>query len=196
MTCEASPPAIFGCACRIPSRTQIAPNPIRSSHRPRGSCAPSRRPPSLRVPILAAPVLAAPVLAAPVLAAPVLAAPVLAAAVPPAFPPPSAPAITAVPAASPVPATFTVGAVSRQVRAVAQTSQQNATMRRAIPPWCSSADLNAATSVGSAGLRPEFMPGTQSAPLSARVGRDGLASGQALGGFRVVRRPAAAYRQP
>ena len=27
-------------------------------------------------------------------------------------------------------------------------------------PWCSRADLNAATSVGSLGLRPEFMPGT------------------------------------
>jgi hypothetical protein len=36
-------------------------------------------------------------------------------------------------------------------------------------PWCSSADLNAATSVGSAGLRPEFMPGTESAPSSARL---------------------------
>ena len=33
-------------------------------------------------------------------------------------------------------------------------------MRRAIAPWCSRADLNAATSVGSLGLRPEFMPGT------------------------------------
>ena len=39
-------------------------------------------------------------------------------------------------------------------------------MSSAIAPWCSSADLNAATSVGSAGLRPEFMPGTESAPLA------------------------------
>jgi hypothetical protein len=55
-------------------------------------------------------------------------------------------------------------------------------------PWCSSADLNAATSVGSAGFRPEFMPGTESAPLLARLdwlrvpprlGRDEFACGQA-----------------
>ena len=37
MTCEASPPAIFGCACKIPSRIQSSPNPTRSSRRPRGS---------------------------------------------------------------------------------------------------------------------------------------------------------------
>ena len=53
-------------------------------------------------------------------------------------------------------------AAGRQVRAVAQSSQRNPSMRRAIAPWCSRADLNAATSVGSLGLRPEFMPGTGS----------------------------------
>ncbi len=36
-TCAASPPAILGCACKIPSRIQIRPNPTRSSCRPRGS---------------------------------------------------------------------------------------------------------------------------------------------------------------
>ena len=36
---------------------------------------------------------------------------------------------------------------------------------RAIAPWWNSADLKAATSVGSAGFRPEFMPGTNPAPL-------------------------------
>src|SRR5579862_6272262 len=46
MTCVASPPAIFGCACRIPSRIQSTPNPTRSSHRPLASAGPPpRRPP-------------------------------------------------------------------------------------------------------------------------------------------------------
>ena len=40
---------------------------------------------------------------------------------------------------------------------------------KAIAPWCSSADLKAATSAGLAGLRPEFMPGTESASSSAHV---------------------------
>src|ERR1700685_2791861 len=40
ITCEASPPAIFGCACKIPSRLQIIPNPTRSTARP-----PPPRPP-------------------------------------------------------------------------------------------------------------------------------------------------------
>ena len=35
MTSDGSPPAIFGCACRIPSSTHSSPNPIRSSRRPR-----------------------------------------------------------------------------------------------------------------------------------------------------------------
>ena len=37
MTCVASPPAIFGCACRIPSKIHSTPNPVRSSHRARAS---------------------------------------------------------------------------------------------------------------------------------------------------------------
>ena len=41
-----------------------------------------------------------------------------------------------------------------------QSSPTSTSMRRAIAPWCSKADLNAATRVGSPGLRPEFMPGT------------------------------------
>ena len=102
MTCAASPPAILGCACKIPSRIQINPNPTRSSPRPRASRAPAR----------------------------------------------SAPA-----SAGP-------GAGRRQARAVAQASPRKTMMSSAIAPWCSSADLNAATSVGSAGFRPEFMPGT------------------------------------
>ena len=101
MTCVASPPAIFGCACRIPSKIHSTPNPVRSSHRARGSTVP----PEVALP---------------------------------------GPAAVA----------------DRQVRAVAQMSQTNTSMRRAIAPWCSRADLNAATSVGSPGLRPEFMPGT------------------------------------
>ena len=101
MTCVASPPAIFGCACRIPSKIHSTPNPVRSSHRPRGSAAPSAGVPAF----------------------------------------PGDPAV-------------------RQVRAVAHRSQRNASMRTAIAPWCSRADLNAATRVGSLGLRPEFMPGT------------------------------------
>ena len=58
------------------------------------------------------------------------------------------------------------GAPGRQVRAVAQSSQSNASTRRTIAPWCSRADLNAATRVGSLGLRPEFMPGTRIRLLS------------------------------
>ena len=54
----------------------------------------------------------------------------------------------------------------RQVRAVTHRSQTITSMRRAIAPWCSRADLNAATSVGSPGLRPEFMPGTRIRLLS------------------------------
>ena len=37
MTCVASPPAIFGCACKIPSKIHSTPNPVRSSHRARAS---------------------------------------------------------------------------------------------------------------------------------------------------------------
>ena len=44
-------------------------------------------------------------------------------------------------------------------------------MSSAIAPWCSSADLNAATSVGSAGFRPEFMPGTALSLTRATAGR-------------------------
>ena len=107
MTCVASPPAIFGCACRIPSKIHSTPNPVRSSHRARASAG--------------SPVVA-----------------------------------------PPVPG----DAAGRQIRAVAQSSQRNTRMSRAIAPWCSRADLNAATSVGSLGLRPEFMPGTgDPAPL-------------------------------
>jgi hypothetical protein len=40
MTSAGSPAAIFGCACKIPSRIQSAPNPMRSSHRPLASPAP------------------------------------------------------------------------------------------------------------------------------------------------------------
>ena len=48
------------------------------------------------------------------------------------------------------------------VLAAAQASQRSTTTMRAITPWWNSADLNAATSTGSLGLRPEFMPGTGS----------------------------------
>ena len=46
MTCVASPPAIFGCACRSPSKIHSTPNPVRSSHRARASAAlrPAARP--------------------------------------------------------------------------------------------------------------------------------------------------------
>ena len=44
-------------------------------------------------------------------------------------------------------------------------------MSSAIAPWCSSADLNAATSVGSAGFRPEFMPGTAFSVMRAGRGQ-------------------------
>ena len=39
MTCDGSPTAIFGWACKIPSRTHIRPNPMRSSRRQAGSAA-------------------------------------------------------------------------------------------------------------------------------------------------------------
>ena len=100
MTCVASPPAILGCACKIPSKIHSTPNPVRSSHRPRGSVVTTRL--------------------------------------------------------------VADEAAGRQVRAVAHRSQRNASIRRAIALWCSRADLNAATRVGSLGLRPEFMPGTGS----------------------------------
>ena len=108
MTWEASPPAIFGCACRIPSSIHSTPNPMRSSRRPRAS----------------------------------------------GFPP-----------AALASAPFAAGGATRQVRAVAQMSQRKTIAMRAIAPWWNSADLKAATSVGSAGFRPEFMPGTNPAPL-------------------------------
>ena len=146
MTCAASPPAILGWACKIPSRIQIRPNPTRSSRRPGASQAP---PPShahrARVPL---PVLALPVLALPVLALPVLALPELA-----------------------LSSCLAAGVLIRQVRAVAHSSHRKARMMTAIAPWCSSADLNAATSIGSAGFRPEFMPGTDGAPLLGRAFR-------------------------
>ena len=51
MTWEASPPAIFGCACRIPSKIHSTPNPMRSSRRPRASAAaPAALPAALAAP--------------------------------------------------------------------------------------------------------------------------------------------------
>ena len=46
-------------------------------------------------------------------------------------------------------------------------------MSSAIAAWCSSADLNAATSVGSAGLRPEFIPGTAFSVMRAAAAGPG-----------------------
>ena len=40
MTCDGRPAAIFGWACKMPSKIQITPNPTRSSQRPRGSAHP------------------------------------------------------------------------------------------------------------------------------------------------------------
>ena len=37
MTCDGSPIAIFGCACKIPSKTHSRPKPIRSTWRHVGS---------------------------------------------------------------------------------------------------------------------------------------------------------------
>ena len=37
MTCDGSPIAIFGCACKIPSKTHSRPKPIRSTWRHTGS---------------------------------------------------------------------------------------------------------------------------------------------------------------
>ncbi len=135
MTWAASPPAIFGWACRIPSNIHSTPNPMRSRRRPRASAA----------------------------------------------------ALAAWPAALAAPP-FAVAGATRQVRAVAQMSQRKTIAMRAIAPWCSSADLKAATSVGSAGFRPEFMPGKDPAPLylprwlpasiGSVSGRDGSACGQ------------------
>jgi hypothetical protein len=112
MTSDGSPAAIFGCACKIPSKIQSTPNPMRSSHRPLASPGSSRR-------LSAAPAVTSASLDA---------------------------------LASPL-AGFAPGVVIRQVRAVAQMSQRSTTAMRAIAPWWSSADLKAATTVGSSGLR-------------------------------------------
>ncbi|MGH3292425.1 MAG: hypothetical protein ACRDP7_11505 [Trebonia sp.] len=50
-----------------------------------------------------------------------------------------------------------------------QSSNSKTKTPAAMSPWCSSADLNAATRVGSSGLSPEFMPGTARAPLHSRL---------------------------
>ena len=111
MTCEASPPAILGCACKIPSRIQISPNPTRSSVGPRLPGSAGRRLPAQRPPVAG-------------------------------WPP-------------------------RPGRGPQQPEERDDEQRD--PPWCSSADLNAATSVGSAGFRPEFMPGTAFRVTPARL---------------------------
>ena len=68
-------------------------------------------------------------------------------------------------------------AAGTQFREVPQASSSSTKTAAAISPWCSSADRNAATRVGSSGLSPEFMPGTarapsQSRPTSAPAGRE------------------------
>ena len=47
----------------------------------------------------------------------------------------------------------------------AHASKRSTKIVAASSHWCSSADLNAFTSVGSAGFSPEFMPGTKAAPF-------------------------------
>ena len=49
------------------------------------------------------------------------------------------------------------------------SSQSSRNSAAAMSPWCSSADRNAATRVGSAGFSPEFMPGTARAPSLSRL---------------------------
>ncbi len=44
MTWDGRPIAIFGWACKIPSKTHSSPNPIRSSCRQEGSAAAAQRP--------------------------------------------------------------------------------------------------------------------------------------------------------
>ena len=111
MTCDGSPIAIFGWACKIPSKTHIRPKPMRSSRRQAGS---ARTGPG-------------------------------------------------VPAAAPAPA-----AAGVQVRTVTQDSPTRAKISSAISPWCTSAALNAATTVGSLTLIPEFIPGMAVLPRPAR----------------------------
>jgi hypothetical protein len=45
------------------------------------------------------------------------------------------------------------------------TSSSSTKIAAAMSHWCSRADLNAFTIVGSAGFSPEFMPGTKGAPF-------------------------------
>ena len=111
MTCDGSPIAIFGWACKIPSKTHIRPKPMRSSRRQAGSARAGPR----------------------------------------------------VPAAAPAPA-----AAGVQVRTVTQASPTRAKISSAISPWCTSAALNAATTVGSLTLIPEFIPGMANLPRPAR----------------------------
>ena len=112
MTCDGSPIAIFGWACKTPSRIHTRPKPIRSSFRQAGSA---------------------------------MAGPCGSAAAPAPAPP----------------------AAGVQVRMVIQASPASAKMSRAISPWCTSAALNAATTVGSLTLMPEFIPGmTSPAPVT------------------------------
>ena len=112
MTCDGSPTAIFGWACKIPSKIHSSPKPMRSSRRQAGSARAGPR----------------------------------------------------VPAAARAP----VPAAGVQVRTVTQASPTIAKMSSAISPWCTSAALNAATTVGSLTLIPEFIPGMTSLPRVAR----------------------------
>jgi hypothetical protein len=161
MTCEARPAAIFGWACKIPSKIQITPNPTRSSRRPRASLElpptpdPVALPPAVpRALLPAAPRALLPAVPRALLPAvprallpvahrallPVAQAACVAVPVPapllarPASATPLPPAAAASLVAPPLVFGFALGVVSRQVRAVAQSSQRNAMTIRAIAP--------------------------------------------------------------
>ena len=95
--------AIFGWACRIPSKIHSSPNPIRSHCRQEGSAA----------------------------------------------------AVAGVPSAA---APLAAWAAGSQARTVIQANPSSAKISSAMIPWCTSAVLNAATTVGSLTLIPEFIP--------------------------------------